>query len=279
MLVFNCTKAAADFLSPRKSKDTAPLIQPAPKFGIDEIGTAKSPISQWLIQHSVELDRDILYVCHVQHRFTMVFTEVEQGDWLSFMQSFWERLVNHLCWLVEDMELDLHTTPQDWLNNIRKAHSNNSCSNKDKPLFCKRYNPSVGASVTRFRTRFEQALYEIGCLPDNEGAGTFEVDENACIQFSNSKGGEFFPANEFFCDCLEMYLDVSQKELPAFKEKSLQYFEKNFNDLLNLHSPYSNEVLEMVNALIAEDKVKQAMKGKTKQKKQPDNVVELKSKR
>ena len=277
MFVFNCTKAAANFLSPRKSKDTKPLIQAVPEFSIDEVGTPKAPISQWLVMHSNELGKDILYVCHVQHRFTMVFTDVKKGNWREFMLCFWERFFNHLCFLVDDMPFNLKSTPKDWLSNIQTAHRKNG----ELILFCQRYNPSVNASINRFRSRFSTALYEIGCLPNNDEAGEFEADANAQLHYSGSKENMFFPAHELFCDCLEAYMGASKKDLPDFKSLSLDYFDQYFNAQFETPDLDHDMMLELVESLRAkceEDKNTKAKTGKAAKKLTPKNVLELKKK-
>lgn len=252
MLVFNCTKAAANFLSPRKSQDSTPLLQAVPEFDIEHIGSSEQPISQWLVQHTKELDQDILYVCHVQHRFTMVFTEIEQGNWLSFMQCFWERLVNHLSWLVDEMPFDVKSTPQDWVDNMRIVHSPRG----ERAIFCQRYSASVNASVGRFRSHFETALYEIGCLPDNEEAAGFEFEENARIHFSGRRNGMFYPAHELFCECLETYMGVTENELATFKSLSLDYFEKILHDMRSGPNIDPEDSLKVLHSLINNAEVK-----------------------
>jgi len=251
MLVFNCTKAAANFLSSRKSQNLTPLIQAVPEFDIEHIGSSEQPISQWLVQHTKELDQDILYVCHVQHRFTMVFTEVEKGNWLSFMQCFWERLVNHIAWFVDEMPFDIKSTPQDWMDNIRIVHSPNG----ERATFCQRYSPSVNASVSRFRSSFETALYEIACFPDNEEAAGFEFNENARIHFSGSRNGMFYPAHELFCEFLETYMGVNKSELATFKSLSLDYFEKILNDMLSGPSIDPEDTLKVLHSLMSKTEV------------------------
>ncbi|MFL7034938.1 hypothetical protein BCS71_16865 [Vibrio lentus] len=248
MLIFNCTKAAASFLSPHKSKESKPLIQAVPDFDIEDVGSPQALISQWLVQHSKQLDQDILYVCHVQHRFTMVFTGVEKGNWLGFMQCFWERLVNHFCWLIDEMPFDIKSSPQDWVDNIRMVHGQNG----ERPIFCQRYSPSVNASVGRFRSTFETALYEIGCLPDDEEAGEFEFHENSRIHFSGCKESMFYPAHELFCSGLEIYMDVSGNDLGAFESLSLNYFKQKLSDMLNVPTIDPEAVVKVLNTLTAE---------------------------
>ncbi|ABU75087.1 hypothetical protein HAS15_24435 [Vibrio campbellii] len=248
MLIFNCTKAAANFLSPHKSKESKPLIQAVPDFDIEDVGSPQAPISQWLVQHTKQLGQDILYVCHVQHRFTMVFTGVEKGNWLQFMQCFWERLVNHFCWLIEELSLNINSSPQNWVDNIRTLHSQNG----ERPIFCLRYSPSVNASAARFRSTFETALYEIGCLPNDEEAGEFEFHENSRIHFSGCKENMFYPAHELLCNGLEMYMDVSGNDLDAFKSLSFNYFEQTLSDMFNVSTITPEDVAMVLNTLTTE---------------------------
>ncbi|MBX9703083.1 MAG: hypothetical protein K2X39_02910, partial [Silvanigrellaceae bacterium] len=89
MLIFNCTKAAADFFTTtRKGKKISPL-SPAPKIGLSE-----EPILHdhhrwhWMVHVTKFGHKNVLLAMDTESRFCMIFWGLRKGNIQNFLEQF-----------------------------------------------------------------------------------------------------------------------------------------------------------------------------------------------
>lgn len=106
MLIFNCTQAAADWLTVTRKGKPISLLEPAPgpDLARDADGFAlqtgrRAAISQWVLHAFTARRRHCLVAMSVEDRFCMLFAVLKKGDAQGFLQLFYERLVNHMAWM------------------------------------------------------------------------------------------------------------------------------------------------------------------------------------
>ncbi|MCF1428943.1 MAG: hypothetical protein LPD71_13745 [Shewanella sp.] len=211
MLVFNCTKAAAEFFTvTRSGKKISPLETPPtdPVIASGSLNTQvqqASPVSAWLV-HAVSVQRKkVLIAMHVETRYSMVFVGLKKGDWAEFTNQLLERLFNNMQFFGEEFELCDEESFEAMLNEFIKLHP--------KPIFCQRGDRSVQSHINDVVWQFENRVYQIGCLPDGqEEAASFDEWINSLIRSTKQKKDYFHPDEEMFIDWMQTYSELGDNE-------------------------------------------------------------------
>lgn len=97
MLIFNCTKAAAEFFTiTRKGKKTSPL-SPTPKIGLMEENVLHNDQRwHWMIHATKVKGKNVLLAMDADTRFNMVFWGIRKGGVEAFLEQFHQRLAMHI---------------------------------------------------------------------------------------------------------------------------------------------------------------------------------------
>ncbi|KTC94071.1 DUF6933 domain-containing protein [Legionella erythra] len=121
MLIFNCTKAAADFFtSIRKGKKTSPM-SPTPKLALTE-----EPILHdqqqwhWMVHVTKLGHKNVLLAMDSDSRFCMLFWRLRKGNIENFLEQFHERFGLHIIAVINMGGLDetmLETSMKTFLEN------------------------------------------------------------------------------------------------------------------------------------------------------------------
>ena len=213
MLIFNCSKAAADFFTvTRQKKKQSPLVA-APTETTDERGTPQAPTSQWLV-HAIKINRKhVLVVMHVHTRYAMVFSGIKKGDWIEFLNRMVERLFNNMQFFGEEFALCDDESFNNMLARFIAFHG--------KPCFCQRGDRSVQSHINDVAWHFENRVYEEGCLPNNQQqAASFDAWMNNYLRKTKQQSDYFYPDEEMFIDWISTYGDLH----PSEQERLHSYF-------------------------------------------------------
>lgn len=210
MLVFNCTKAAADFFTvKRNGKKVSPLETPPTDSvsGSEPVNafSTQPPISAWLV-HAINVQRKkVLIAMHVETRYSMVFVGIQKGDWAEFTNQLLERLFNNMQFFGEEFELCDEESFEDMLNEFIKLHP--------KPIFCQRGDRSVQSHINDVAWQFEDRVYQVGSLPDgHEESASFDEWINGLIRSTKQKKEHFHPDEEMFIDWMQTYSELGDNE-------------------------------------------------------------------
>ena len=210
MLVFNCTKSAADFFTvKRNGKKVSPLEAPP----TDSISSSEPvnafrtqpPMSAWLV-HAVNVQRKkVLIAMHVETRYSMVFVGIQKGDWLEFTNQLLERLFNNMQFFGEEFEMCDEESFEEMFNEFIKLHP--------KPYFCQRGDRSVQSHINDVAWQFEDQVYQAGSLPEgHEQSASFDEWINSLIRSTKQKKDNFHPDEEMFIDWMQTYSELGDNE-------------------------------------------------------------------
>ncbi|WP_419207336.1 DUF6933 domain-containing protein [Photobacterium leiognathi subsp. mandapamensis] len=210
MLVFNCTKAAADFFTvKRNGKKVSPLEAPptdsiSNSEPVDAFST-QPPMSAWLV-HAVNVQRKkVLIAMHVETRYSMVFVGIQKGDWLEFTNQLLERLFNNMQFFGEEFEMCDEESFEEMFNEFIKLHP--------KPYFCQRGDRSVQSHINDVAWQFENRVYQAGSLPEgHEQSASFDEWINSLIRSTKQKKDHFHPDEEMFIDWMQTYSKLGDNE-------------------------------------------------------------------
>ncbi|GAD31329.1 DUF6933 domain-containing protein [Photobacterium leiognathi] len=210
MLVFNCTKAAADFFTvKRNGKKVSPLEAPptdsiSNSEPVDAFST-QPPMSAWLV-HAVNVQRKkVLIAMHVETRYSMVFVGIQKGDWFEFTNQLLERLFNNMQFFGEEFEMCDEESFEEMFNEFIKLHP--------KPYFCQRGDRSVQSHINDVAWQFENRVYQAGSLPEgHEQSASFDEWINSLIRSTKQKNDHFHPDEEMFIDWMQTYSKLGDNE-------------------------------------------------------------------
>ena len=227
MLVFNCTKAAAEFFTvTRHGKKHSPLLAPQTET-VDDSGTETQPISQWLV-HAVKVRRKhVLIAMHIHTRYAMVFCDLKKADKSTFLTLFMERLFNGILFFAEEFALCDE-------NEFRQIFAGFDEYHRDI-CFCLRGDRSVQGHINDVAWQFENAVNDAGCLPDNYAeSASFDEWQNATLRSARQSKDYFFPDETMFTRWFARYSGrgnsdeaVILRSFDALRRRPLSYAESD----------------------------------------------------
>jgi hypothetical protein len=167
MLIFNCSRPFAKFISSGAPRDSGSLVvRPRAANLRDEAvllrqehGWYADHILQWQCNVIEEQGRACVIAMEVDTRFAMTFTMLEPGRPDQFVSAFIERLLNLRWRVAEALELASGSESEAWLTNFLGAHR--------KSCFLLRTDRSVQAHVNDVARHFALELeMRGGAFPD-----------------------------------------------------------------------------------------------------------------
>ncbi len=202
MLIFNCTKAAADFFSVTRQGKKVSCIVPAPHKTISEsIATPVFPDDvdpqesggfqwQWVV-HCVAIKRKkYLIVMDYNSRYTIMLPAGKKGDEFEFINSFELQLKANFRYWVDKAQMDQNKATQ-YVEQYDEAI--NTC------IFHQRGDRSVQAHT-------KEVVWHLQVLVERQGNSSEKLD---CLLFSVMMGDlfrkrkdekDYFKANRVFFD-------------------------------------------------------------------------------
>ena len=208
MLVFNCTKAAADFFTVTRQGKKVSCIEPAPHktiaesleapFFPDDVDPQENDAFQWQwVVHCVAIKRKkYLLVMDFHSRYCIMFPAGKKGDDIEFLNSFETQLKANFRYLVDKNEMAQNEATQY----IEQYDASiNTC------IFHQRGDRSVQAHTN-------EVVWHLQALVERQGNISERLD---CLLFSVAAAGilrkrkgekEYFKADQtFFTYWLETF--------------------------------------------------------------------------
>lgn len=113
MLIFNCTKAFAQFIEPALPAHNVPIVGEAPTQRpdddlphlIDEDGKTPRHLMQWQVDLTYIKEKPCAITMDIDTRYAMVFTNLGKGNVPNFLNTFAERLVNQMVFSAQSVSL------------------------------------------------------------------------------------------------------------------------------------------------------------------------------
>ena len=195
MLIFNCSRAFADFIEPKAKPGIAPLVAPpaSPDPANDcvllrtQAGEAPAHIQQWLV-HLVRIRRKpCVLAMELDTRYAMVFSGLKKGDAAGFINQLIERLANEMAFAADDAgtPLDFDAAMARFLDRHREFR------------FFLRSHRSTQAHLKEVAWLLEHHSAEIGRLPEgHEECSVFDERANRMLRKTSSSKDYFVPAEK-----------------------------------------------------------------------------------
>lgn len=217
MLLFQCTKDAIEALTVTRKGVVHSFVETKP-----------APIEQtaWVWQlHAVKINRKLVFIAmQAETRFAMVFWGLKKGDIESLLQMFFERLANHLFWLVEDVQaLDEQATAK-MVNQLLAT-----CRRFD---FHPKSDRSIQTHINEVARACKHGFDTVGHLPDNcqEAAG-FDEEMNRMLR--RVRGGDYFyPDQELLCNTLRDFADFDIEKLAVVRQTMQEIRRRQYTEML-----------------------------------------------
>ncbi|MCU7939705.1 MAG: hypothetical protein KZQ64_03065 [gamma proteobacterium symbiont of Bathyaustriella thionipta] len=239
MLIFNCTKAAADFFT--TTKKISP-IEPAPHKTIAEsitksiANTSTSADNKhlwhWVVHAKKVKRKNVLVVMDFQSRFSITLTGLKKGDELAFLNLLEHHLIVHVH---ETMALvaDHSQTIEDSLENYQ--HQHNNCA------FYPRGDRSVQAHINDVLWHFEHSVNETGEVPQGVDLIGFDTYANRILRKRKGEKDYFYPQHEFLHLWLTHYGDCNEagadKQIEQLQAKERAQAQSKYDDILEVTIP------------------------------------------
>ncbi|WP_341503863.1 UPF0149 family protein [Gallaecimonas sp. GXIMD4217] len=202
MLVFNCTKAATEFLTKTvKGIKQCPVDKAERKeFDHDDAwltnrkGEKPACFEHWILHVVTIHRRKCLIAMSRKQRYAMVFTGLKKGDWQAFISAFYERFINELIDLAVEFELvqEDESGTQGLLPRLMEVHGDFR--------FFERSDHSVNAHIKEVVWRFEDHVYEGNYWPEEPfELADFDAYVNRTLRGHKDKAGHLYPDRDFLC--------------------------------------------------------------------------------
>lgn len=201
MLIFNCTKAAADFFSKNRTVNGKKTVEKiAEKSPHKTIAESESVFDsqlkegavrpwQWVV-HALKVGRKTVVIVMDYHsRFSITLTGIKKGDHANFMAQFETHLKIHI-W-------ESFAAVNDDNNNIQEV-IDDYFSTFNQCIFYARSDRSVQAHINDIAWHFsEYYSASPGYLPEGEEVLNFDFKLNALLRTTKNKPDYFHPDEEF----------------------------------------------------------------------------------
>ena len=219
MLIFNCSKAFAEFIEPKKS-GPVPLVgappSPSPAedgpFLIDADGEPPRHVQQWQV-HLVKVRRKpCVLAMELNTRYAMVFTNVGRGNAPSFLNTFAERLVNEMVFAAQGVGMlaDFETMWAQFLEHHSRFQ------------FVLRSDRSTQAHLKDAVWTFEDDCETKGRLPEShEECGFVDALINQTLRSIKGRKGYFTPATEMLCEWMGTFGGLTAEGIAMVRARLL----------------------------------------------------------
>ena len=227
MLIFNCTKAAAEFFTCKRQGQKYSPIEPSPKETLAESLTVKNKLIEviepddydqtkpwhWLV-HAIKVKRkNVLIAMDCQSRFSLVLADLKKGDDIGFLNLFDQHLITQVN-LTLPLFFDDHIAIEESLDVFTADY--NQCA------FYQRGDRSTQAHINDVAWHVELETDKTGEVPVDEDAIGFEIFVNQLLRKGRGNKDYFEPREEFAQMWLQQFAHLKPNKaaslIEAFKE-------------------------------------------------------------
>jgi len=194
MLIFNCTKAAADFFSTTQKGKKISSLEPAPEQTIAETNDPQQ--WQWLV-HAVKVKgKHVLVVMDYQTRFSITLSALKKGDDVAFTTAFEHNLLVHIYEMMRSVDADL----QGIGTSIeRYGHHHQNC------IFYLRGDRSVQAHINDVLWHFRNGVDNRGGILTGADLIALDTYVNQIMRKRKGEKDYFYPQREWLHAWLRHY--------------------------------------------------------------------------
>lgn len=247
MLLFQCTKDATEALTATRKGVTESWVDEQPMPPDD-------PPWVWQL-HAVKIARqNVLVAMQADTRFVMIFWGIKKGDGETLIRLFWERLVNHLIWLVQDASALDEAQLNAMVDCLIEAHQ--------RFAFRSGSDRSVQTHINEVVHCCRGAVEDNGGLPeDEEQAAWFDEDMNRMLR--RARGSEYFyPGEEMLCAALRDFAGMDEAGVQQVRERLRMAKRQDMAEALLQHAELIDPQENDAKQALIEQLLAQAYKGK-----------------
>lgn len=249
MLVFNCSKAAADFFTTTKKGEVNSPIEAAPHKTIAEsIGSLASDPSKvlpvdiiqsdgldviqwhWLV-HTIKVKRkNVLIVMDYHSRFSMTFSGLKKGDQYPFLNMFEHHLNVHIHELMQVVCDSYGDSSEDIQNSIEEYNNaHDSCA------FHQRGDRSVQSTLNDVAWHFKESSNTLGAVPEGVDLIGFDAFVNDLLRKHKTEKKYFYPRHKFLHAWLAEYGEMTKaqadKKIQQLKDQERAEHQMRYNTM------------------------------------------------
>ena len=206
MLIFNCTKAAADFFtSTRKGNKISPMSA-TPKTALSEEHVLHDhTLWHWMVHVTKFGHKNVLLAMDTDSRFCMAFWGLRKGNFQNFLEQFHERFSLHIAALIKmggQDEATLETSMQTFIENHHKY------------TFVQRGDRSVQAHINDafMHLQYEQHQWD-EWAPTEEELLISDFRNNDTPRKRKQDKDYLFPTQELFQTWLSRYTSLNEQTI------------------------------------------------------------------
>ena len=206
MLIFNCTKAAADFFTTTRKGNKLSPMSPTPKVGLSEEPTMHDHQRwHWMVHVKKFGHRNALLAIDTDSRFCMLFWGIKKGNVQNFLEQFHERLSLHMIAVINMGGQD-ETTVETSMKAFFESHQ--------EYAFIQRIDRSVQGHINDvfMRLQFEQRLWEED-VPTDEELFLSDLRHNDTPRKRKQDKDYKFPTQELFHTWLSRYANLGKQDI------------------------------------------------------------------
>ncbi|MDW5416743.1 hypothetical protein R6242_09185 [Iodobacter sp. CM08] len=232
---FYCSKAAAEALETTQKGKVKSWLEAAP------VPEAAGPWA-WQV-HAIKLARqNVFIVMERETRFAMVFWGIKKGDGETLLKQFYERMVNLLLCMNQDV---------NWLNAADADVAIEQILQRNKRYcFVAGVDRSVQTHINEVARFCEGEVHEIGSLlMDADEAAGFDEAMNDTLR--SVRGGDYFYPNAvFFCSWARQYAGASDELCLELEARFQRVRHERMAMRVAKHSDSSIPVYEQIMAVL-----------------------------
>ncbi|WDE05290.1 hypothetical protein SG34_029050 [Thalassomonas viridans] len=246
MLVFNCTRATAEFFTLTDKGDKIPPLAPAPEKAIAEslqassrqntstekdIETAIQPDSQWhWLVHTIKIKRkNVVILMDYHSRFAMTFTGLKKGDDHGFLKMFERHLRFHIRELLPQVISDPYIINTSFAQ-YGHCHAGH--------VFYRRGDRSVQSHINDVGWHIEMTADEMGELPAGIDLIAFDCYINNTLRSRKGEKNYFVPLQAFLHQWLCRYSGLNRaqadKRIKELQEKEKARYQAMHNSMFDV---------------------------------------------
>lgn len=256
MLIFNCTKTAADFFSTRKQGVKHSPLEAAPKKSITKSMVEDKDEWQWLVHATKVKGKSVLIVMEVETRFSMTLAGIKKGDHMAFIQSLEHHFIVHIHEMMKAVDTGAEAITAS-LERYAEKHS-------DRAFYQRGYN-RLQMDINDVAGHFRRWVDAVGSTPSEADVIGQDVFVNQLPRKRNADDDAFIPQHKFLQAWLTRYGDFSADQAGACIATLVEQADVDFAEQYS-EQPTSNEIEE--NPLALDATIKDS-----------DNVVSLETRR
>lgn len=220
MLIFNCSRAFANFMAPKPGSGLESLIvMPPAEAAINDNRWLQSQydqplpaVWQWQVHMVYEQDEPCVLVMEADTRYCMLFTEQTPGDMQGLLKQILERLLNVQFYAARGLGIVSDADCDAIMHSLLTQH-------RDARLVL-RSDRSVQCHLNEVAYHLGRQVEKRGGLPHgHDQCAMFDEHSNSMPRRSKNRPDWFFAEEEMLCYCMSQFAGWTAAQIVGLREQ------------------------------------------------------------